>query len=48
MNKQSHTGLGDEIERLEDIEALFQRRASRKEFPAVKYIIYLQYSALMG
>lgn len=48
MSKQSNLGIGEEVERMADIEALFQRRASKKEFPAVKYLIYLQYSALMG
>lgn len=33
--------LGDEIDRLDDIQALFERRATNKEFPAVKFIVYL-------
>jgi hypothetical protein len=49
MNKGDATATThEEIERLEEIQNLFVRRAQRREFPAVKYLIYLQYSALMS
>jgi hypothetical protein len=30
------------------VQEIFQRRAERKEFPTVKVLVYLQYSALLG
>lgn len=48
MDKQTNIGVSDELERMDDIRAVFERRAARREFPAVKYLVYLQYAALMG
>lgn len=36
------------MDKLEDINTAFTRRAGRKEFPTIKYLVYLQYSALLG
>lgn len=47
MQTSSQSSVAD-IDRLEDIHEVFMRRASRKEFPTVKFIVYLQYAALLG
>ncbi|MFN9960007.1 MAG: hypothetical protein ACK55I_43540, partial [bacterium] len=38
----------ENAERFEEIREQFLRRVSRKEFPVVKYIVYLQFGALLG
>lgn len=37
-----------QLDKLEEINTAFIRRAGRKEFPTIKYLVYLQYSALLG
>lgn len=41
-------GKAGDIEKAEEINAAFLRRAQRKEFPIVKYIVYLQYAGLLA
>lgn len=38
----------ENAERFEEIREQFLRRVARKEFPVVKYIVYLQFGALLG
>jgi hypothetical protein len=47
MTSNQQTNALEDFPHLEDIQETFSRRASRHEFPAVKYIVYLQYAALM-
>ena len=48
MAVNSNTQIRNEIANFEEIFEVFTRRAQRKEFPTIKYIIYLQFSALLG
>jgi hypothetical protein len=41
-------GVLEAVERLEDIKETFRRRANRNEFPTIKYLIYLQFSAVVA
>ena len=36
----------ESVDRLEEIKETFLRRANRKEFPTVKYLVYLQFAAV--
>ena len=36
------------IEKIEDIKETFGRRAYRKEFATVKYLVYLQFAAVVA
>jgi hypothetical protein len=40
--------LLEQVERLEDIKETFLRRANRREFAVVKYLVYLQFSAMVA
>ena len=41
-------GQTEEIEKIEEIKETFGRRAIRKEFPTVKYLVYLQFAAIVA
>ena len=36
----------EQVERFDDIKETFMRRANRKEFPTLKYLVYLQFAAV--
>ncbi len=38
----------ERAERFEEIREQYLRRVARKEFPVVKYLVYLQFGALLG
>lgn len=38
----------EQVERIEDIKETFRRRAHRREFPTIKYLVYLQFSAVVA
>ena len=40
--------LLEQVDRLEDIKETFLRRANRREFAVVKYLVYLQFSAMVA
>ena len=48
MSMLAMEGKAGDIEKAEEINAAFLRRAQRKEFPIVKYIVYLQYAGLLA
>jgi hypothetical protein len=35
------------IDRIEDLKETFRRRSRRREFPVIKYLVYLQFSAVV-
>ena len=40
--------LNSFIDRYEDVMSTFERRATRQEFPALKYIIYLNFASVIS
>ncbi len=36
----------EQIDRMDDIKETFLRRANRREFPTIKYLVYLQFAAV--
>ena len=46
--KDPTTKLIGQVDRLEDAIEQFKKRARRREFPAIKYIVYVQFSALVS
>jgi len=38
----------EEIDRIHDVKETFLRRANRKEFPTIKYLVYLQFAAVVS
>jgi hypothetical protein len=44
---QEQGGSLKQIDNIDEIKDIFRRRASRKEFPIVKYIVYLKFAAVV-